>query len=164
MYIRALRPDDDRMMVSRIYEESWKHAYRGIIPQAYLDAIPAGRWAESVESPTWKTLVCVEDGELVGTSSFCPSRFEQYRDWGEIVSIYLRPAYMGRGHGRALMDAALSALREQGYARVFLWVLDKNSRAIRFYERYGFMRTDDVLTDDIGGRALREIRYVYGAE
>ena len=45
MEIRPLRETDDRLAVSRIYEESWKSAYRGVIPQAYLDAIPVGRWA-----------------------------------------------------------------------------------------------------------------------
>ena len=44
MEIRLLRDSDGRVAVSRIYEESWKFAYKGIVPQAYLDSIPAGRW------------------------------------------------------------------------------------------------------------------------
>ena len=46
MEIRPLRETDSRLEVRRIYEESWKSAYRGIVPQAYLDGIPAGadRW------------------------------------------------------------------------------------------------------------------------
>ena len=40
MEIREILPSDDRRELSRIYEESWKSAYRGIIPQAYLDSIP----------------------------------------------------------------------------------------------------------------------------
>ena len=43
MEIRLLRETDSRLEVSRIYEESWKTAYRDIVPQAYLDGIPAGR-------------------------------------------------------------------------------------------------------------------------
>ena len=30
--IRALRPQDSRLEVSAIYEESWRWAYRGIVP------------------------------------------------------------------------------------------------------------------------------------
>ena len=37
MEIRLLLPGDDRREVSRVYEEIWRFAYRGIIPQAYLD-------------------------------------------------------------------------------------------------------------------------------
>ena len=43
MEIRPLRETESRLEVRRIYEESWKSAYRGIVPQAYLDGIPAGR-------------------------------------------------------------------------------------------------------------------------
>lgn len=76
MEIRGLRPEDDRNALSRVYEESWKHAYRGIIPQDYLDSIPQGQWAASADKPSMNTLVMFENGELIGTSSFCPSRFE----------------------------------------------------------------------------------------
>lgn len=47
MEIRHIQKDDDRSAISRIYEESWKFAYRGIVPQEYLDSIPEGRWASS---------------------------------------------------------------------------------------------------------------------
>lgn len=45
MEIRPLRETDSRLEVSRIYEESWKFAYQGVVPQSYLDGIPAGRGA-----------------------------------------------------------------------------------------------------------------------
>ena len=40
MYIRHIRPEDDRMSISEIYEQSWKHAYKDILPDSYLNAIP----------------------------------------------------------------------------------------------------------------------------
>lgn len=49
MEIRQLRKSDSRQEVSRIYEESWKFAYQGIVPQAYLDGIPAGLWAANLD-------------------------------------------------------------------------------------------------------------------
>ena len=42
MEIRKLRPGDDLFAVSRVYEEGWRAAYRGLLPQDYLDSIPAG--------------------------------------------------------------------------------------------------------------------------
>ena len=53
MEIRRMRPGDSRMDISRIYEESWKSAYKGIIPQTYLDSIPKGRWAPCLDQPDW---------------------------------------------------------------------------------------------------------------
>ena len=158
--IRYVTASDDRAAISRIYEESWKSAYRGIIPQDYLDSIPQGQWAKNVDIPCWHNMVCVEDGELVGTSAFCRSRFGRYPDSGEVISIYLLPEHMGKGYGRQLLEAVLGELRGMGFAEAFLWVLEENVRARRFYERNGFSCTGEYLGCRIGGKDLREVRYV----
>lgn len=160
MEIRHLLPGDSRTAVSRVYEKSWKYAYRGIIPQDYLDSIPEGRWAANLDRPGRHTLLCVDGGEIVGTSSFCRSRWEQYDGCGEVVSIYLLPDHMGKGLGILLMERTVLELRKLGYKNIFLWVLAENTRARAFYERFGFRRTEDLQTGSIGGRDLREIRYV----
>ena len=143
--------------------ERWKCAYKSIIPQDYLDSIPEGRWSSSVDNPDWKTLLCIEDGKIIGTCSFCKSRFEQFHNWGEIISIYLLPNYIGKGYGKALMKSALSALKMQGYEKILLWVLEENIRARHFYEQSCFSPTDDFINDTIGGKELREIRYIFAS-
>ena len=162
MEIRYVASVDDPLKIGKVYEESWKYAYRGIIPQDYLDSIPAGRWTSFIDHPDWKTLVCVEDGRIVGTSCFYFSRFEQFPGWGEVISLYLLPEYMGKGYGKRLLETAVTELRKLGYADIFLWVLEENSRARRFYERFGFLPTGDFLETAIGGKALREVQYIYG--
>lgn len=162
MEIRYLSPADDRNAVSRIYEESWRYAYRGILPQDYLDAIPGGRWAKNLDIPGWHTMVLVENGEYIGTSSFSRSRSPRFPDDGEVISIYLLPEHIGQGLGRLLMDAVLEELRKQGFSKAFLWVLEENGRARRFYERYGFTCTGERTEGVIGGKRVRELRYVYG--
>lgn len=81
----------------RIYEESWKSAYRGIVPQDYLDHISAGRWAEILDQADWDTLVSVEEGRFIGTTSVCPSHWRDWAESGDLVSLYLLPEYMGQG-------------------------------------------------------------------
>ena len=49
MEIRKLHAGDDLFAVSRVYEESWRGAYRGLLPQEYLDALPAGNWVPYLE-------------------------------------------------------------------------------------------------------------------
>lgn len=39
MEIRKLRPSDDLFAVSRVYEESWREAYRGLLPPS----LPCGK-------------------------------------------------------------------------------------------------------------------------
>ncbi len=159
MEIRYYTAADDAAAVSRIYEESWKFAYRGLIPQDYLEGIPPGRWADKLEIPGWSTLVCLEGKQYIGTSCFSASRDPQYPDWGEIISIYFLPAFMGKGYGKQLMGAVLEELKKRGYRDAFLWTLEENERARRFYEKYGFTCTGETLETRIGGKTVREIRY-----
>lgn len=161
MEVRYMMPADDRLEISRIYEESWKYAYKDIIPKDYLASIPKGRWVSNLDGQGRKTMVCVDNGKLVGTSSFSGSRFAQFQTWGEIISIYLLPDYIGKGYGKKLMEAVLLELKKQGYETVFLWVLEGNTRARNFYEQIGFLPADEFMDSNIGGKDLREVQYVY---
>ncbi|MDD7183706.1 hypothetical protein [Peptostreptococcus porci] len=44
MEIRYINSLDDRMAISRIYEECWKYAYKDIMPEEYLNLIEEGKW------------------------------------------------------------------------------------------------------------------------
>lgn len=162
--IRPLLPSDDRLEVSRVYEKSWKNAYRDIIPQEYLAAIPEGRWAQTLDKPERRNLVMLKDGAVIGTSSFGASRFGDMDGYGEIVSLYLLPEYTHKGYGGALLRKAVEALRDTGFTDVFLWVLEENLIARRFYEAFGFERSAAFLDENIGGRVVRELQYIYHAE
>lgn len=74
MRIRPVSEQDDRMAVSRVYEESWKEAYRNIIPQTYLDSIPKGAWCEAAFRSGMYSLVMTVGDEIVGTASYCRRR------------------------------------------------------------------------------------------
>lgn len=161
MEIRHIKEYDDIFAVSHIYEESWKWAYRGIVPQSYLDSIPAGSWAPSLSDFGRKTLVMLEGETYIGTSSYCEARLSDFAGFGEIVSIYLLPEYAGRGYGRKLLSAAVDELAELGYQDIYLWVLEENHRARDFYQKFGFVLSDEYLDTEIGGKKLRELQYRY---
>jgi ribosomal protein S18 acetylase RimI-like enzyme len=55
-----------------------------------------------------------------------------------------------------LADAAVADLRSAGCTAVRLWVLEANTRARRFYTRYGFTETGGRTTSSLGN--LPEIR------
>ncbi len=159
MEIRPLRETDSRLEISRIYEESWRSAYRGLVPQAYLDSIPAGHWAEALDRADWTTLVMLDGGKPVGTSSVGPSRWPEHPEFGEIVSLYLLPEYMGRGCGRTLLEAAVQELEDRGFRDILLWVLEKNRRARSFYEKHGFQFSGTRMESGVGGKLLGELLY-----
>lgn len=156
--IRPMKAEDMNE-ISDVYEQSWRSAYAGIVPGEYMDSIAKGMWAKNVDDPNWKTLVCTLDGKIIGTASVCRSRFEEYQDLGEIVSIYLLPEYMRQGYGKMLFNEAMRVLKLDGYKEIFLWVLEDNLNARQFYESRGFKLADGTCEVDIGGKKLKEVRY-----
>lgn len=56
----------------------------------------------------------------------------------EINKIYILKRFYGLGIGQELMALAEGALRQMHANRVWLWVLESNTRAIQFYEKQGF--------------------------
>ena len=159
MEIRRMNSTDDRWKISRIYEESWRDVYKGIVPESFLRNIPTGHWVPFLDSSGADTLVVIEDDAYVGTASYSRSRFADFKDFGEIISVYMLPQYTGRGYGGQLLEAAVKELKRQGCCDVFLWVLEENLRARRFYEKAGFVLNDKYLEDKIGEKTLREIAY-----
>lgn len=57
---------------------------------------------------------------------------------GEVVKLFVEPALQGNAIGSALLAYAVA--QHHAYT---LWALEKNVRAIRFYERHGFRLTED---------------------
>lgn len=161
MEIRYLSPADNKMAIGKIYVDSWKSAYVGIVPQDYLNSLDEEQWASKLDNPNRKTLLCIDSNKIIGTSSFGKSRNKQFETFGEIISIYLLPDYIGKGFGKLLMESVISELEKLGYKDVFLWVLEENIKARNFYQKFGFTQTNDFFDINIGGKALREIRYTY---
>jgi ribosomal protein S18 acetylase RimI-like enzyme len=56
----------------------------------------------------------------------------------EIERIYAGVAYLGKGVGLTLMDAAIHHARTQGFEVLWLGVWEHNLKARRFYEKHGF--------------------------
>ena len=161
MKIRHINEHDDLSAVSNVYEQSWKYAYKGIVPQSYLDSIPKGQWCKSLNNDSRYSLIMLDSNKIIGTSSFGASRFDEMSGYGEIISIYLLPEYIGKGFGLQLFQATAYELKQMGYKNIFLWVLKDNTRAISFYEHFGFKPSGKYLNDNIGGKALTEIQYIY---
>lgn len=159
--IRRAMPDDaDRL--SEVHVRTWQIAYEGLIPQAVLDSLDitarAARWRTTLENPKAKgrTWVALAGDELIGFSSSGPARGDDAPWPLELWALYVHPLRHGSGAGRMLADAAIGDLP------AFLWVLEGNARAIRFYEKIGFA-FDGVTKDErTGGVVLHELRMVRG--
>jgi GNAT superfamily N-acetyltransferase len=150
--IRRARPEDARP-VAEVHVASWQHAYRGLLPDDYLERLSVddreAMWREAFADPDQASgaFVAEIDGRIVGFASFGPSRDEEIPErTGEVPAIYVDPAVLGTGVGRELFEAATIALRDAGFARATLWVLEANALARRFYEKAGWAWNGSVGT------------------
>jgi ribosomal protein S18 acetylase RimI-like enzyme len=163
----VIRPaaTEDSPGIAVVHVSSWQHAYRGIVPQSYLDQLSVaereGRWAEILGRGGSETLVADAGGDIVGFVSCGKSRRVQVDgNEGELYAIYVIASHWSTGVGRSLCEAALGRLRDLGFVRAIVWVLAANTKAIRFYERAGFeLHAGSETTVEIGGKNLPEVRY-----
>ncbi len=158
--IRRFCETDSVEDISRIYARSWKKSYRGIIPDDYLNALSETRWSQRLMKDADCLMLAVEDETPVGGATYCPARDMAMSGWGEIVSLYLLPSHTEKGIGTMLFQGVMDELKRLGLSRMYLWVLEENRPARAFYEKNGFQANGDVMLDNIGGRTVREIRYV----
>lgn len=162
--IRPVLNTDDWLAISHVYEQSWKYAYHSIIPDTWLARIPSGQWANGLKAPDRLSLLLLEDGKICGSASYSHARMEEMKGYGEIISIYLLPEAMHKGYGYQLMQSLIAELHDMGYQKVYLWVLEENKTARRFYERFGFVQKDWRQMDIYDGKEVAELMYVYEIE
>ncbi len=61
----------------------------------------------------------------------------------EYCELYIDPFFQNNGVGSALIENNDNTARQAGCKEVFLWVLEKNPEAIKFYESKGFVKTNE---------------------
>src|SRR5690606_24867170 len=100
-----------------------------------------------------------EGAEILGFVMYGPPRDDEVpASTGELWAINLAPSAWGHGVGAILLEAAVSGL-SRDYRHAYLWVLETNARARRFYEKHGWACDGKVKVDDLRGFRLRELLY-----
>lgn len=159
---------EDVISIARVHVWSWQSAYRGLLPQNYLNRLtPAQRvpmWERIVRDADWPrsgTIVAEVHGSIVGFVHVMPTR-DSDRDpasVGEITSIYVLPTHWRHGIGRHLMDAAINSMTVAGFQQATLWVLADNIGARHFYNTERWHPGGEVRQEEIGDVPVTEVRY-----
>jgi ribosomal protein S18 acetylase RimI-like enzyme len=150
--VRQARPVDAADL-ARIYIESWQDTYAGVLSNALLSAMShkgqAARWQQTMRGPG--AVLIAEDASVgpIGLASLGPARDKGLGLDGEIYTLYVDPAYLGMGAGRALLQASFSTLMNKKYRSCVIWSHARNN-ACYFYEAMGGKHVGTRLTRLVG--------------
>jgi GNAT superfamily N-acetyltransferase len=158
MRVRDAVPGDAEA-IATVHVRAWQEAYGHVFPAEALGGLDVPsrvrHWRERIARGD-RILVTDDVG---GFASIGASNDAEAAGAGEVYAIYVTPERWGTGEGRALMAAAMEALRADGFEEAVLWVLDDNPRARRFYERAGWATDGGVKDDMFLGTRVGEVRY-----
>jgi ribosomal protein S18 acetylase RimI-like enzyme len=157
----------DCVRVSEIRIRGWQTAYRGLMPQPYLDGLDAAEDAERRRALFTRApdglvnLVAETDGgEIVGWACHGPYRDGERRTAdAELYALYVDTGRFGTGVGQSLLRESVRRCAAAGHTRMLLWVLRGNARARRFYERAGFGADGTEEPFEVEGVEVPEVRY-----
>lgn len=152
----------DAAAIARVHVASWRSTYRGLLTDEFLDSLDEAtytqRWGRILAEGSSRVYVASRGEDVVGFASGGRERAGEDGFEGELYAIYVVREAQGQGHGRRLVEAVVTGLRELGLEDMIVWVLRDNPSARRFYERLGgvYVREQPIT---IGSSSLQEVSY-----
>lgn len=154
--------ESDLREVDELYVAAWKAGYIGLLPQDYLDSLTSKIADRSPKSYFFDegSFVILDGTQIAAHCHVRPAAESKMRGWGEIHTMYALPQFWGKGHAGELLDYAANWLYERGFDDVYLYVLEGNERAERFYAKHGFTLTEDTIQCEVGVKTVTDRRMV----
>jgi GNAT superfamily N-acetyltransferase len=152
----------DAGRIAELHADSWRRHYRGAYAESYLDGdVSADRrsvWAARLAAPAHSATFLAEVAEHAGrTAGFVHVVFDDDARWGSLVdNLHVAHDLHRHGIGRRLLGQAARAAGEQAASRaLYLWVLEQNIAAQRFYQALGAAPVETAMVPAPGGDPAR---------
>ena len=152
--------------IAGLHADSWRRHYRGALLDAFLDGdVFADRlavWAARLTKPQRNefTIVADDDGTMVG---FVHTSLDEDARWGALLDnlhvVYARKR--NRIGTRLMAETATAVLERRPSAGLYLWVLEQNIAAQRFYAARGGACVEREIAPATGGGTTTRLRYVW---
>ncbi|MBY0413180.1 MAG: GNAT family N-acetyltransferase [Bdellovibrionales bacterium] len=164
--VRAATPDD-AAEIANVHINSWREAYKGLLPQVFLDERPLyfknryQLWKSVLSVPNNITFVaeCSENG-VIGMVNGSKARNAEYEDYAEVYCLYLLQKYHGQKIGFELLKKSFEAFEYRGYSKAYLWVLEGNP-TIKFYEKTGGIHKGHIMEETVAGQLMNELCFTW---
>ncbi len=130
--MRAMRPEEIGLWTD--IQRDAEQFIEDIDDELFMD-----EFGDDLEAMRWRCFLLVDaDGVALGTISAWYSRDFKGQDYGRIHWFAVRPAYQGRGLGRAALSHAMERLAEW-HERAWLATSTGRLAAIKLYLDFGFV-------------------------
>jgi ribosomal protein S18 acetylase RimI-like enzyme len=165
--IRKARPGD-APAIAKVHVETWRAAYAGLVPDAYLVGMREERqtlmWQRLLGNCGLESVLVAEAAggpgrHVVGFGSFGRARPGKLPYRGEIYTLYVAGDWQGRGLGRRLLRGMFREMVKAGLPDAYLWVLTGNPTRF-FYEAMGGERAA-TRQEAFAGTLLDETAYAW---
>lgn len=98
------------------------------------------------------TFIAFSDDNPIGIAALY--RREDQVDVGQLLQVWVAPEYRGMGIAENLMDAIFEWASENIFNTILSRVRDGNTRAQKFYIKYGFSNSNEFSSPDFNGVCL----------
>ena len=161
-----LATPSDAEPIARLHADSWRRAYRGMYSDEFLDGDLVGErlsvWKPRLDHPPANQYVCLaeRDGSLAG---FICGYADEDPKWGSLIdNLHVFIDFRRAGIASELMGRAADWFAANaGSPAVYLWVIEQNAGARRFYETLGATNAETVSLTLQSGNPGRTCRYVW---
>ncbi|TYR80598.1 GNAT family N-acetyltransferase [Priestia megaterium] len=147
--------------IARIYVDSWRTTYKGLVPDAYLDSLSYEesklKWTDFLEQQDSIIYVALNsDQQVVGFASAQRATDVNYD--GELYSLYLLKEDQGYGIGKQLVSAITTEFLSKGFRSMMVWAMKQNHSATSFYQRLGGRIIAERLST-FGEKIVEDVAY-----
>lgn len=134
----------DEETLAYIQTESWKAAFKDILPKEELERCTkiekaTAMYRRLLEQNIGNGYLMEVAGKAHAIAWWDETREKDMPGYAELICIHSLQNHWGEGYGSKLMETVLDDISKTGYSKVMLWVFEKNMRARRFYEKHGFI-------------------------
>jgi ribosomal protein S18 acetylase RimI-like enzyme len=155
----------DVSAIAKLHAKNWQENYRGVFSDTYLDTeVVSDRlvvWNKRLTKPAnSQHVILAEEGEeLLG---FSCAYFNEDNTYGTYLdNLHVSSKAKGKGVGTKLMLRLSQDILRRDYNGLYLWVIDNNISAIRFYNNIDGKALDKEKANDIGDITFTKMRYAW---
>ena len=157
---------NDAARIAGLHSASWRDTYRGLLSDEFLNGDLVGEraklWVERLATPNPKQRIVLAEAER-GLAGFACAFGSDDPELGTLLdNLHVSREFQHQGIGTKLMlEIACWCQAELPGEGLFLWVLEGNRPARRFYEQLGAVKVNEDFWHAPDGGSIPGLCYAW---